>query len=820
MAEGIALHREGRLEEAERVYLAVLEQDERSASALHFLGVLRHQQGKSLQAVDLVRRAITLDPGYVDAMSNLGNILQQIGATVDAVAMYQRALELQPDHADALRNIGLALRKTRRFEEAAESLEAAVAGSPDNVENYYALAGAYKDLARYEEALAALRKSLEVKPQAEGFLRLGHMLYGLRRIDQAAAAYADWLRFEPDNAYARHMLAACSGKDVPGRADDAFVAQLFDGFAGDFDEVLARIDYRAPALVGAALAAIESEPRASLDILDAGCGTGLLASHLRPYARRLVGVDLSRKMLEKAASLARYDELEAAELTAYLRSSPQAFDVIASSDTLVYFGDLADVLAAAATALREHGRLVFTLEHAADDEAPACGYRLNPHGRYSHTEAYARRVLAQAGFELVGIAREALRRERGALVPGLVVCARLVNPLLALAAQRLAQGHSLAAVNLLRRAVELHPADADAWMQLGAAYAALGSMASALQAYRKVLELDPGHAQACRAAAPLQEETGRVERSIEDHRRAIALDPAAVDHLHALARECQQIDRIDEALEALRRALALRPEPQAFRRLGAMLSGLGRMEEAIGIYEAWLRAEPGNPIARHLLAACTGRDVPERGADAFVAAEFDRFAETFDAVLEKLEYRAPALVGAALRRSATPAQGVLEVLDAGCGTGLLAPRLRPYARRLVGVDLSPKMLEKAAARGLYDALHAAELGSLLEASPMAFDLVAASDTLNYFGDLHLVLGAAARSLRPGGLLVFTVEHAVDEASAPAGYRLHPDGRYMHAQPYVRAALVAAGFDNIEIDHGVLRREGDAYVAGLVIAARR
>jgi predicted TPR repeat methyltransferase len=240
----------------------------------------------------------------------------------------------------------------------------------------------------------------------------------------------------------------------------------------------------------------------------------------------------------------------------------------------------------------------------------------------------------------------------------------------------------------------------------------------------------------------------------------------------------------------------------------------------VATYEAWLRADPGNPVARHLLAACIGKGVPARASDGFVAGDFDRFAETFDDVLGGLEYRAPALVGAALERIDGAPRGELAILDAGCGTGLLAPHLRPYARRLVGVDLSPKMLEKAAKRALYDATVVAELTAFLRTSPQAFDIVASSDTLNYFGDLREVLAAARASLRPGGRLVFTLEHAVREEEVPAGYRLHPGGRYMHARPYVLATLADAGFEVVAAEPAALRREGDAYVDGLVVAARR
>jgi predicted TPR repeat methyltransferase len=424
VSAAIALHRNGQLEEAEKIYRALLEADPGNVDALHFMGVMRHQQGRTLQALELVSRAITLRPDYVDAINNLGNIHQQLGASIQAVVAYRQVLELRPDHPDALRNLGIALRSLKRFEEAVELHERAVERWPEALEHYYALANAYKDLLRFDDALATLRKALAIRPEAEGYRRLGQFLYTLRRKDEAVANYEAWLRAEPANPVPRHMLAAWTLKDVPGRAGDEFVVSTFDGFAESFDDVLmGRLEYRAPALVGEALKRIEGEPRGALDVVDAGCGTGLLARHLRPYARLLVGVDLSPKMLQKARPRG-YDRLIAVELASFLRSERQAFDVVASSDTLVYFGDLREVLAAARIALRPGGRLVFTLEHSLGGQDAAPGYRIQPHGRYTHSEAYVRGRLAEAGFELIEIERVHLRREGGRYVEGLLVAAR------------------------------------------------------------------------------------------------------------------------------------------------------------------------------------------------------------------------------------------------------------------------------------------------------------------------------------------------------------------------------------------------------------
>jgi predicted TPR repeat methyltransferase len=154
-------------------------------------------------------------------------------------------------------------------------------------------------------------------------------------------------------------------------------------------------------------------------VLDAGCGTGLCGPLVAPYARRLVGVDLSARMLAQAGARDVYDELVKRELTGYLRDSPGAFDVIVSADTLVYFGPLDSVVSASADALRPGGRFIFTVEELIDG-GPNAAYAIGAHGRYSHARQYLERVLSQANLQ-PEIASAELRLEAGVPVPGLVV---------------------------------------------------------------------------------------------------------------------------------------------------------------------------------------------------------------------------------------------------------------------------------------------------------------------------------------------------------------------------------------------------------------
>lgn len=423
LATAVRLHRSGRLEAALEIYRRILAACPDHPDALHFLGVLSHQLGKSQEAADLIRQVIALKPDHLDAYNNLGNVLKHQGKLEEAAAAYRHVIALCPDHADAHNNLGTVLRAQDRLDDAIAAYQTAITLAPDHADAYLNLGNAYKKQGKVEETIAAYLKTLALKRYAsDAYKNLGTALYVAGRVPEAAAVYRIWLYHEPDHPAARHMLAACSGQDVPPRASDAYVQTLFNRFADSFDDQLASLDYRAPELVAQVVADELGAAERQCDVLDAGCGTGLCGPLLRPYARRLTGVDLSPAMIEKARARQVYDALIAAELTEHLQQAPARYDLVVSADALVYFGDLQPVFAAVATALRSGGRLVLTVEQAPDAAAQA-GFRINPHGRYSHTEMYLRQTLTQAGLNVRSVAAATLRKEHGEPVAGAVVLA-------------------------------------------------------------------------------------------------------------------------------------------------------------------------------------------------------------------------------------------------------------------------------------------------------------------------------------------------------------------------------------------------------------
>ena len=246
--------------------------------------------------------------------------------------------------------------------------------------------------------------------------------------------------------------------------------------------------------------------------------------------------------------------------------------------------------------------------------------------------------------------------------------------------------------------------------------------------------------------------------------------------------------------------------------------------ENAGAVEAFSRAaalDPDGALGAELrLAALGAIEAPASPAPAHVRALFDQYAARFDShLVETLAYRGPELLRAAIERAcATRGRACRfeRALDLGCGTGLMGKALFPRVDRLVGVDLSPVMIEAARATGRYNRLHAGELGAFLARERDASaGLVLAADVFVYIGDLDGIFARCARVLEPGGLFAFSAQRG---AGAP--WSLGADLRYAHSADYIRALAARHGFDATSIEEASTRKDAGADVPGLVCVLER
>jgi predicted TPR repeat methyltransferase len=236
---------------------------------------------------------------------------------------------------------------------------------------------------------------------------------------------------------------------------------------------------------------------------------------------------------------------------------------------------------------------------------------------------------------------------------------------------------------------------------------------------------------------------------------------------------------------------------------------LGRRDDTRAAYERYLALEPDDAEVKLLLVALRDQPPPPRVPDECIQQLYQRFSSFYEKnVVGELSYEGPQHMGQIL---APPLDGrpPLAMLDLGCGSGLAGVEFKRRTARMVGIDLSPEMVELARARNIYDRLDVAEITDWLARCEETFDLIVACDTLIYFGDLLLVVPAAAKLLRPGGIFAFTLERG-----ERFPFHLADSGRYTHHPDHIREAAAKAGLRVERLEESFLRMEYGQEVTGL------
>jgi predicted TPR repeat methyltransferase len=359
-----------------------------------------------------------------------------------------------------------------------------------------------------------------------------------------------------------------------------------------------------------------------------------------------------------------------------------------------------------------------------------------------------------------------------------------------------------------------------------------GRPTDAAQIYEQVLRIEPLHRDALRKSAQLKEDASDYTHAVDLWERlvGICLDDARAHQDLGLA--LLRLGRRGDAVTALRRTIALAPNyAPGHCNLGLALEECGDFAGAAAALREALRLQPESGfIAYHFAAVAAQAGETHAIVKAcphdYLVPLFDGYADRFDTHLfQTLRYNGPRLLAEIVGE--TPSTKLRpcpwDVLDLGCGTGMTGVPFRTTARTMTGVDLSSRMLERAArrvmpdGRRVYDTLLECDLVSALSAWENCFDLVLAADVFIYVGDLAGVFTAVRRLLRPGGLFAFTIE--VWEGSED--YRLLPTRRYAQKPAYIANLAREVGLVDVRARESILRLgEGIEPVRGMVFLLRR
>jgi predicted TPR repeat methyltransferase len=416
---GDALWSSGKLEEAAGAYRQACALRPDWAAAHGALGNVLRDQGKLDEAAAEYSTAIALKPGLPVGYFNLARVLHEQGKRAAAIAQYRRAIDLRPDWPEAHNKLGNVLWDEGKLDEAVAAYAKAIELHPDHPAANWSMAKILLEQGQVDRAIQYFQKAVRLNPgNAKAHFNLGDALIKAGRLDEARRAFADAVQLEPDSPKGRFRLAALSGDGSATSAPAKYVLDLFDRYAPTFEKHLVdQLHYRVPEQMLAAI--LSATARREFDVLDLGCGTGLCGQQIRPYARRLIGVDLAPAMIRAAADRGIYDELLTQDLLSTLAAAPDSYDLILAGDVLIYVGDLSALMPAIARSLRPAGLFAFSIESHAGP-----GFFLHSEERFAHSIDYVRAQATAARLEEISTQQTVLRKQAGLEARGWIIILR------------------------------------------------------------------------------------------------------------------------------------------------------------------------------------------------------------------------------------------------------------------------------------------------------------------------------------------------------------------------------------------------------------
>ncbi len=380
--------------------------DNKNDDVLALLGLIYLSQNNIAKAKENFNEALLVNSYNTLALINSANIETNENEFALAQEKYKKLLDFNPQDFDVHLNYANLLYKQNRISEALDEYRAAVVINPDSAEASNNIGLILKDLKSYEEALGLFFNSLARDPKNEAYsINIAETLILLHRenAETALKIAENWVRINADNVYAQHTKASFLGEKIEN--NQVFSEKLFDNFANNYELVLEKINYSLPRRIRELTGDVKGT------IVDLGCGSGLVGQALKNTQNQIIGIDISRKMLKKAAEKNIYAKLIKADITAFCQQKIKEIDpsLVVAADVFGYIGNLSPLL----EALKGY-KICFSVEILTKDG----DYELNEAGRFVYNISYLEQLLSNKGFAHINKYDVVLRQEDGQDVKG------------------------------------------------------------------------------------------------------------------------------------------------------------------------------------------------------------------------------------------------------------------------------------------------------------------------------------------------------------------------------------------------------------------
>lgn len=404
-------HQDGDFEQALAGYHALLEADPDNPRLCYLLALLFFERRRLEEAAHWFSRVVSLAPEAAPAHYNLGILFFEQGDYAKAAQAYEEAAALCPDDTDIFYNLALTRKKLGQFDKAFSCYEKVLTITPDAEDALYNLGVLCKDLHHHADGIWFFEQVIRTNPNhTQALNNLGYLYHLEREVDKAIATYQKLIDLDYNTVMATHMLAALTGQ-TPATAPEDYIRKVFDTFSERFEESLVdKLGYSVPEQLRAML--IGRDNHRFPTTLDMGCGTGLSGEAFQDLTEKLIGLDLSPKMLEVAGKKGLYDSLHETDICSFLREDTTSFDLILAADVFIYSGDLSEIFVLVKKRAAAGGLFLFSTESADQD------FFLKSTGRYGHAESYIRRLAEENDFAVVKVTAANIRKEKEEWITG------------------------------------------------------------------------------------------------------------------------------------------------------------------------------------------------------------------------------------------------------------------------------------------------------------------------------------------------------------------------------------------------------------------
>ena len=357
-------------------------------------GISYHKKKLYGEAKNYYEKTIKINSNHLDAYNNLGIVLKELGNFKKAAECFNHVLEINPENIYGHYNLGLVYKKLYKNQKAVLCFLKVVQINPKHYSAYNNLGIVFKDMGDLNKAKECYEKALKINPNhLNSYYNLGNTLFSLRDFKKAQNVYETALKLNPNDKYLSHMISSLSGKNQKN-APQEYIVNVFDNFANKFDDFLTKnLKYKVPEKL---LKLLEKNPHVKKkfkSVVDIGCGTGLSGSIFRNISINLIGVDVSKKMLDKAKNKKIYDYLIQDEAVSYLNKTTKNFDLFISTDVFIYVGDLEEIFSIISLKSNPGAIFCFSVEKNTNED-----FKLLKSARYSHSKKYIKHLADKYNF--------------------------------------------------------------------------------------------------------------------------------------------------------------------------------------------------------------------------------------------------------------------------------------------------------------------------------------------------------------------------------------------------------------------------------------